>query len=497
MGIFSWTSIFMVSQVGAAAEDNKELCIDNSSTINTINTMITCCSTISWTKEQWLALLTLTMTHLFNGMCVSIQAPFYPHEAEKKGASATEYGLVFGIFELTVFLVSPVIGKYLPRIGISRAFSGGITVTGSMLVGFGFLDRINNGQIFIGLCFLVRIIEAFGNSAFLAASFTMVAQLFPTSVATVFALVEMSFGVGMIVGPTVGGALFQAGGYTAPFATLGSILLLQAGVSSLTLPSLKESNTSSTSSQVYGLKQALAIPSVLLAITSVFSASIAIGTLSATLERHLALFNLSPLHIGIFFMMHGVAYALPNPFWGWMSDKYSPKIFIMIGSFLLTLGFLLIGPVPLTGLSPSYELCVFSVIIAGVGLGAQLVAAFSEAQKSAVKKGFPDDISTYSLISSIWTSAFALGAFVGPTVSGALFDAVGFEWSTLFTVSWNLMVCMVTMMTLIVMKCKSNFKRRLYHHLEEDKRYGSHDERESLVSEVENHFSQSRGYQSI
>ena len=54
----------------------------------------------------------------------------------------------------------------------------------------------------------------------------------------------------------------------------------------------------------------------------------------------------------------------------------------------------------------------------GFGLGAQLVAAFSEAQKSAVSRGFPDNLTTYALISSIWTSTFALGAFVGPTAAG-------------------------------------------------------------------------------
>ena len=56
----------------------------------------------------------------------------------------------------------------------------------------------------------------------------------------------------------------------------------------------------------------------------------------------------------------------------------------------------------------------------GFGLGAQLVAAFSEAQKAAVKAGFPDNLATYALISSLWTSTFALGAFVGPTAAGAL-----------------------------------------------------------------------------
>lgn len=34
-------------------------------------------------------------------------------QAEKKGASATEYGLVFGIFELVVFIVSPVYGQHV------------------------------------------------------------------------------------------------------------------------------------------------------------------------------------------------------------------------------------------------------------------------------------------------------------------------------------------------------------------------------------------------
>ena len=46
------------------------------------------------------------------------QAPFYPHEAEKKGCVPSEYGLVFGIFELTVFLVSPLIGANLNRMGL-------------------------------------------------------------------------------------------------------------------------------------------------------------------------------------------------------------------------------------------------------------------------------------------------------------------------------------------------------------------------------------------
>ena len=73
-----------------------------------------------WRGEQWMVMVTLCVTHLCNGMCVSLQAPFYPAEAEKKGASATQYGLVFGIFELTVFIVSPIMGKLLPKVMLRK-----------------------------------------------------------------------------------------------------------------------------------------------------------------------------------------------------------------------------------------------------------------------------------------------------------------------------------------------------------------------------------------
>jgi hypothetical protein len=42
-----------------------------------------------------------------------------------------------------------------------------------------------------------------------------------------FVLVEMSFGFGMILGPTLGGAMYEAGGFSLPFAVLGGCLLFQ------------------------------------------------------------------------------------------------------------------------------------------------------------------------------------------------------------------------------------------------------------------------------
>jgi hypothetical protein len=61
--------------------------------------------TLFWgfTKQQWFLLFIFSVADLLAGIVYSLQAPFYPVEAEKKGAKPTEYGFVFGVFELVMF----------------------------------------------------------------------------------------------------------------------------------------------------------------------------------------------------------------------------------------------------------------------------------------------------------------------------------------------------------------------------------------------------------
>ena len=64
--------------------------------------------------------------------------------------------------------------------------------------------------------------EAAGSAAFYTGSLSMIASEFPGKVATVFSITETFYGLGAILGPTIGGILYQAGGFTLPFLTLGS-----------------------------------------------------------------------------------------------------------------------------------------------------------------------------------------------------------------------------------------------------------------------------------
>ena len=51
-----------------------------------------------------------------------------------------------------------------------------------------------------------------------------------------FACMETCFGLGLIVGPSVGGALYQAGGYLVPFVTMGTCLIMASCMTFCVLP---------------------------------------------------------------------------------------------------------------------------------------------------------------------------------------------------------------------------------------------------------------------
>ncbi|XP_078042408.1 MFS-type transporter SLC18B1 [Augochlora pura] len=400
-----------------------------------------------FTKRQWLTLIVISLADFANAICVSLQAPFYPQEAEKKGASPSEYGLVFGIFELVVFIISPVYGQYLHRIGPKLLFNGGILTTGTCAILFGLLDKVNGHYPFIVLSFVIRIVEAMGNAAFLTASFAIIAKEFPDNVATTFASLETFFGLGLIVGPTVGGALYQVGGYVTPFVVLGSALFTTAVMTIFILP--VHPNSSEATQSTGGVTKVLKVPGVLVATSSIIATSMSIGFLQATLEPHLRQFELSPVILGLMFVLNGGTYAITAPAWGWLCDKHShPKVATAAGCILVCVGFCLVGPAPFIPSQTIIWLTITGLVIHGLGMAAQLVASFTDAMRTSIDYGFPNNLETYGLISGLWTSTFALGAFIGPSIAGILMDNIGFRNASMFIVMLHLIVGVLAAMFL-------------------------------------------------
>jgi len=388
-----------------------------------------------------MTIITFVVVNFCNAMCVSMQAPFYPREAVSKGLQVWHFGLVFGAFEITVFIVSPIIGANLNRFGVKRTLNVGIGAVGIILIGYGCLGLIQDGKTFLGMSFVMRIFEACGNSMFLTGSFSAIAREFPDKVASMFAMIELFFGVGEIVGPVVGGALYEVGGFTLPFAVMGSILFLSSIFIYFVLPDTPRPVVEVDENCVKpSMKNALSKPAICIALFKVATAAASLGFLQTTLEPHLHDLKpaLSSFQVGALFMVVGGTYGLSLPLWGYLCDskltKNSPKFVEVIGAIFISAGFLVLGPFKYMPFEKSLVSIIVGMTIHGFGLGASVVGGFSDAHKSAIKAGFPDTIDTYGLVSGLWTSVFAFGAFVGPTFGGILYDALTFRWAIFLVV---------------------------------------------------------------
>ena len=416
----------------------------------------------TYTKRQFFTLFAISLAQFCSALCISIQAPFFPAEAEKKGATPSQYGFVFGIYELVIFLFCPIYGKFLDTIGVKLVNNTGIFVVSATCLLFGFLAYMNDATTFIAFSFIIRVVEATGTSAFITSAFSIIAQEFPDDVASTFAALETCFGIGLILGPTIGGVLYEAGGFLLPFAVVGGLLAFSGILIFFLLPSQDAPiETQATQSILSLLSEAPFVIGTAIVIATSYS----IGFVQATLEPHIRNLQLTPLEIGLLFIVNGTAYAVSAPVWGRMCDRLlAPHYVTCIGSMLIVVAFMLIGPAPFLPIRTSLVIVIISLILHGLGMGAALIASFSGFHRDAITIGLPDNISTYGVVSGLWTSAFALGAFVGPSAAGVLFDQVGFPWASQTVVGFHALLFLAS----VIFSCCFKKRRLPVKYLSED-----------------------------
>jgi len=241
----------------------------------------------------------------------------------------------------------------------------------------------------------------------------------------------------------IGGILFSLGGYILPFAAMGTFLMLDAVFIYFILPPLR--NEPGQLRPEVKLMAMFRIPDVVLDSFCISATAISMGFQSATLEPHLRQFALTPIVTGVMFVISGTLYAVSAPLVGRLCDlDVYPKKVMVAGSVCIVTSYVLVGPLPGLPLPTTLWMCVLGLIVHGIGTASILVPCFIDIIRSSVASGFADDMSTYGMVSGLWASFFSLGAFVGPSVAGILYDTVGFRGGTLFPVGIHVLVFFAT-----------------------------------------------------
>ncbi|GFW65643.1 MFS-type transporter SLC18B1 [Trichonephila clavipes] len=186
------------------------------------------------------------------------------------------------------------------------------------------LDLVVDTRAFVALAFVIRTVEGTGAAALRTSCYTIIASQFTEGIGTTFAILETFLGVGLITGPTLGGALYDLGGYGLPFYVVGSIVLVDAIIIFFILPDVEDPKVPKKGNMLkYWLH-----PRTIIFSLSVFTSFNYIGFNQATLEPHLRNFDLSGVFLGMMFALSGTIYAITAPGWGWLCDKKTNEGFL-------------------------------------------------------------------------------------------------------------------------------------------------------------------------
>ncbi|XP_029282479.1 MFS-type transporter SLC18B1 [Cottoperca gobio] len=378
------------------------------------------------TRQQILTLISIASVNFSSMICYSILGPFFPYEAMKKGASQTVIGLIFGCYAVCNLIGSLIMGKYIVHIGAKFMLVAGLFVSACCTILFGLLDRAPAGAPFIALCFVVRSVDALGFAAAMTSSFALTAKIFPNNVATVLGSLEMFTGLGLILGPPVGGWFYDSFGYEVPFMFLGSLLFVMVPFNIYVLPNI-ESEPSKDS-----YFRLLTKVNIVLICFVIFTLSSGLGFLDTTLSLFaIERFKLSSGYVGLIMLGLSLPYCLSSPLLGYFTDKYpaSRRWLMVAGGTATAVSFCMLGPVPVLHIPSQLWLLILMLGVIGFSLGMTTIPTFPEIISCAYEQGYDEGLSTLGMVSGLFGAFWSLGMFYGPIVGGLVTQHLSFEWA--------------------------------------------------------------------
>jgi len=433
---------------------------------------------MQFSYSQWELIILVCAVYVTWGLTDSIQAPFYPIEAESKGANPAEYGAVFGIIHLSMFLTGPLFGKYMRKMGVYRVFIFGVLGTAVCGCLFGLLTYLPSTWAFLGCSYALRILEGVAEAGAWASVLTILSLQYKENVTYVYSLTQASFGFAEILGPSVGGIMFEYGGFLLPFEFSGILCLVVGLIIIFRIPYLVKTSIETVdvpSQQESSQTSFLRSPGIILALLGTVFGAVCQGFIETFLEEYLAIFGLTVSEIGISFLAMSIPYMIATPIWGWLVDNLiQPEFVSPIGHLIIASSLFLIGPVQYLNMLPNLLLTLVGLGLIGVGTAATLTATFALTQKHALLLVPEQTDDNSSLISGIWTSAFALGNFLGPTAGGPLVYWLGFTgttpvlqgWAVLMLIFDCLVLAFTTSTNLYARKKNGSAKPELYTRIE-------------------------------
>jgi len=363
-------------------------------------------------SKQKAALLVVGLAIFLDMLIYGLVVPILPRYALSLGATQTEIGFLFGSYAIVLFIATPIFGALSDHIGRRGPMLWGLLGLAAATLLFAFSTSF-------WMLVVARSLQGLAAAITWTAGLAILADLYPSQErGKAMGLALSGQAAGILLGPAIGGWLYQLGGYQLPFLFAAALALIDGILRLVLLRDFPETKSGNFLSP-FGLLRNRSI--LIIAGVIVVGAAVP-SVLEPTLPLHLQeKFQAQPGFIGLLFIVPTLAYGLTTPLIGALSSKIGNKRALMIGLLMVSIS------LPLASLPDSMWMQAAALALLGVSMGMVLAPCLPELSSLSENSGVP----SYGVTFAVYNTAYSIGMMLGPISSSILTDRIGLTSSYL------------------------------------------------------------------
>ncbi|HVB37660.1 MAG TPA: MFS transporter, partial [Vicinamibacterales bacterium] len=351
-----------------------------------------------WREARGVIVGLVTMATFVDLVAYSVAFPVLPDFARRLGASPTLIGLLFASFGVTLLAVSLPMGAVSDRLGRKVPLIGGLITLAAATVLFAFSRSLP-------LLFAARLLQGAADAVTWVVGFALIADLYgPAERGRVMGLVMSGTSFGVMIGPSIGGWLYQLGGMELPFLFVAGAACVNAVA--LLFIRLPRGHAEAEHVPMWTVLRAPAVAACAAAV-------VAGAATLAMLEPVLPLFfaarlGLGPAAIGLLFGLAATASIGLPPIYGRLVDRWGGRRLTFLG-LILTACLL-----PLIALTWSMASAGAFVILEWAAAALIITPSLAYMAEGVSAAG----IRAYGVAYGAYNVAWACGLLIGPALGG-------------------------------------------------------------------------------
>lgn len=372
----------------------------------------------------------------------ALYAPFFPGECANRGIGHAVVGTIFSTPMLIALIAAPAVPSLCRWLGNRSVVFVSLMGMGVISLLWVAVDRIEGRAWFVTFSLVLRACEGAFAGVFEGASTSLLLKLADEDmIGAVMSWSESGRAIGTMIGPSVGGLLYDHGGFQMPFLFTAGLVFVLVGPLAFLMrrAALASDGTAATAaageeatSDVSKFIALLRLPMVTTGLACNFIIFATVTAFDPTMQPFLAQppLLLSASSVGLIFGLTVLTFIIFSA----MSDpiaRCASTLIVLIGGLCIAAGsLLLVGPSPLLyraiPMLPQQSLPLICCSLIGFGLGVGLTMAPSASfmVRAAISEGLNMEIASDQL-ATLTTLSFTLAGFVGPISAGFIVQWLG------------------------------------------------------------------------